>query len=247
MSVIVVIIQNILLMFKMKIGYTKRTRETKERIKDLMSDSLKRKKVFLNIGNTKSGADKYKRIGYLILNSNKAVENSADKKKMFRLFKENKINSVKFIELTFFGKLKSICYLLIGKDLVLREKGLNVLGISQFINFLKSENYVTLKENKIIEYRVIVFKNKIIRVMIKLAKEKDFSLKWENCRFKEVDKDTLKDKENIIKSVSCLNLDLAGVDVLVNKKGESKIIEVNSGMSLNEKSINLLFKEIEKL
>jgi len=228
----------------MKFGYTKKTKETKEKLLELMPYELEYTKIFLNIGNAKS---KGKR-GYVILNEPKAVKNSVDKKRMFRLFKENKIKSLRFIDLdNFLGKIKAIGYLTIGKDLVLRDIGLNILGISQLINFLKSKEYATLKEKKILEFRVLVFKDKILRTTIKLPKEKDFVLKQENCKFVEVKPNfSDEDKKNIINSVKCLGLDLGGVDVLINDKNEMKIIEVNSGMSLCSKSVRLVFKEITK-
>ena len=209
-----------------------------------MPDELKYTKIFLNIGNTNSKGKK----GYTILNTTKAVKNSVDKKKMFKLFKENEIKSVKFINLdNFLGKIKAVGYLTIGKDLVLREVGLNILGISQLINFLKSKEYATIKEKKVLEYRVLVFKDKILRTTIKLPKQKDFILKQENCKFVGVKpKFSEEDKKNIINSVKCLGLDLGGVDVLVNGKDEMKIIEVNSGMSLCSKSVKLVFDEIMK-
>lgn len=228
----------------MKIGYTKKTKETKDVLRERMPGELRHSKIFLNIGNSSSSQAKYK--DYLIINTNKAVSNSMDKRTMFKLFKNNKINSVRFIDLKGFGKLKALGYILIGRDLVLREQGLNVIGLSQLFNFLNSNSYCTIKENKVLEYRVIVFRNKLLRTMIKLPKENDFTLKQENCKFIEVNtKFTPEQKQTIIDSVKSLGLDLAGVDCLVNKKGALKIIEVNSGMSLCKKSADLLFKELK--
>ncbi len=229
----------------MRIGYTKKTKETKEKLLELMPDELKNTKIFLNIGNANSKGKK----GYTMLNDTKAVQNSVDKRKMFKLFKEHNIKSVKFIKLdNFLEKLKAVGYLARGKDLVLRDVGLNVLGISQLISFIKSKGYATIKEEKVLEYRVLVFKDKILRTTIKLPKEKDFVLKQENCKFVEVKPNfSDEEKENIINSIKCLKLDLGGVDVLVNDKGEMKIIEVNSGMSLCSKSAKLVFDEIIKL
>ena len=209
-----------------------------------MPDELEHTKIFLNIGNTNSKGKK----GYAILNTTKAVKNSVDKKKMFKLFKENEIKSVKFINLNnFLGKIKAVGYLAIGKDLVLREVGLNILGISQLVNFLKSKEYATIKEKKVLEYRILVFKDKILRTTIKLPKEKDFILKQENCKFIKVKPNFSKEeKKNIINSVKCLGLDLGGVDVLVNNKNEMKIIEVNSGMSLCSESVRLVFDGVIK-
>ena len=229
----------------MKIGYTKKTIETKDRLFELMPDDLKHAKIFLNIGNANSkGAP-----GYLMLNKPENVKNAADKKAMFKVFKENRINSVKFIDLKGLGKFKAIGYLLTGKDLVLREQGLNVIGISQLFRFLKSKEWVTLKEEKVIEYRVIVFRDKILRAMIKLPNKKDFTLKQENCRFIDIKPEFINETipKDVIKSVKCLGLDLAGVDCLINKKGEFKILEVNSGMSLCSKSIGLLFNELRRM
>lgn len=225
----------------MKIFSCNATEETGERLKNLLPQELENKPIALNLGYSD-----FKEIeGYKTLNPSYAVKNCVNKKEMFKTLKKSKIKCLKFFDLnTIKGKFLSLFCLLIGKEIVLRSNGIKILKLKDFSKILKNKDYATIKENKILEYRLIVFKNKIIRGMVKINKRGDFIVKQSNSRFKDIDLNKIseKDKQNIINSSLCLGLDLSGVDVLVNNKGKFKIIEVNSGMALCSKSIDILYK-----
>jgi len=165
--------------------------------------------------------------GYIIINHPDYVKNSVNKKIMFECFLNSGINALTYISYSQLFKPKNLFKLLTGKL------------------FLRNE-YATIKEKKVLEYRIIVFNGKTLKTYIKIPRNKDFILKKANCTFKRIESRFPSHVDiNIINSVKCLGLDLAGVDMLVNDKGEFKIIEVNSGPGMGKKTIKQLFKEIK--
>ena len=221
-----------------------KTSETTEQLNNLLPNDLKNTNILLNIGYSKFKETDYK--DYLILNTTESIKNCLDKKLMFKILKKNQVKCLKYFDLNKnIDKVRTIFYLLLNKELVLRnEKSLKVINFKEFKEiFNKKWKYSTLKENKLIEYRIIVFKNRIVRAMIKLNTSKDFQIKQENSKFIDIDINKLPKKvlKNIFKAVNSLKIDLSGIDILINKKGKFKIIEVNSGMSLCSKSIKRFY------
>ena len=207
------------------IGYTKKTKETATLIRDMMPHFYKN--IYLNLGNSNSDVKRLLNNGYIIINHPDYVKNSVNKKIMFECFLNSGINALTYISYSQLFKPKNLFKLLTGKL------------------FLRNE-YATIKEKKVLEYRIIVFNGKTLKTYIKIPRNKDFILKKANCTFKRIESRFPSHVDiNIINSVKCLGLDLAGVDMLVNDKGEFKIIEVNSGPGMGKKNIKQLFKEIK--
>jgi len=234
----------VLILVKMLIVGCNKTSETTEQLNNLLPNDLKNTNILLNIGYSKFKETDYK--DYLILNTTESIKNCLDKKLMFKILKKNQVKCLKYFDLNKnIDKVRTIFYLLLNKELVLRnEKSLKVINFKEFKEiFNKKWKYSTLKENKLIEYRIIVFKNRIVRAMIKLNTSKDFQIKQENSKFIDIDINKLPKKvlKNIFKAVNSLKIDLSGIDILINKKGKFKIIEVNSGMSLCSKSIKRFY------
>lgn len=230
----------------MKIRYVKKTRPTGKRLIELMPEQLEDLSIYFNFGNSDILFD-YD--DWLIFNTPEAVKNASNKKRMFRLFQENNINAIEYINLETQKEL-ALMKLRHGKKLVLREeKSLKLIGpVFGKQKIRNSNGYVTIKENKLSEYRIIVWNNRILKTYIKLPNNyiKKFQYKINNCTFKRLcynpfDSETT---ENILKSVRCLGLDLAGVDLLLNKDGEYKIIEVNSSPGMSEKTIKYLYQRM---
>ena len=212
----------------MEIKYTKKTCITGRLLKEYMLESLEDKKILLNLGNSHLNIGKYIIEGYNILNSLESIRNSANKRRMFRLFKENNIRCLKYVPI---------------EDLNTSKYFLERLTSQFFIR----NGYATIKEDKSIEYRIIVFRNRILKTYIKIPQTNEFILKKQNCVFKRMRMPfDYNIQENIINSVKCLGLDLAGVDMLINKKGEDKIIEVNSGPGMGIPTIKMLYRQIER-
>lgn len=231
--------------FKVIVKGSGRTEETTKRLQDLMPSNLENEKIVLNVGNSSLNEDCYK--DYIILNKVNSVKNCVNKKEMFKTLKKNGVKTLYYLDLNKpIDKLKSIFLLGINKELVLRNReGLKIINKKNLKEvFNKNWDYATIKENRLIEYRVIIFKNKVVRITFKLNKNNDFALKQNNSTFIEVDinKIPLKVRKNLLKAVEMLGIDLCGIDFLVNKKGKYKIIEVNSGMAMCEKSINSFYE-----
>ncbi|MFA6023566.1 MAG: hypothetical protein WC781_05750 [Candidatus Pacearchaeota archaeon] len=232
----------------MEIIYCEKTKETGERLVNLMPEELTERNIILNVGNSNYRQKDNSPIGNeeLILNSVNSIKNCVNKKEMFRIFKENRIKSVSFIDLDKpMGKIKSSVILLFGKELVLRkDKEIEVIKLSEIKRLFKNKfDYATIKENRILEYRIIVFKNKVVRAMVKLNYGGDFVLKQDNSKFIDVNINKIPHKtiNNLLKATKYLGIDLCGIDLLVNKNGKFKILEVNSGMALCSKSINQFY------
>ena len=206
----------------MIIEYVKKTNKTASRLKELMPDELIDEDICLNLGN--SNID-YTDDDYLIINEPDAIRNSANKKRMFELFKENNIRCVEYVDI----REVNIFQRLLGKLYI--RKG-----------------YATKRENKVSEFRIIVFNNRILKTYLKMPQNKNFVLKKNNCVFKRIREPFIRSvKDNILNSVKCLGLDLAGVDMLINTNNEDKIIEVNSGPGMGYPTIRKLYKRIRRM
>ena len=103
------------------------------------------------------------------------------------------------------------------------------------------------------EYRVHIFQDKVIRVSKKVPKEDEHS-KWIRSFEKGWKFIDLKSYiylnplviEESKKAVSSLGLDFGGVDVILSDNRKAYVLEVNTGMGLMEKSLELytqIFKE----
>lgn len=227
----------------------KKTEETCQRLRDLMPRSLRDKKIALNMGNSELKKDYSK---YLLLNNPEAVKRAVNKKKMFEVLEDNRINCLKYMDIEYLkGKAEAVVSLFSGKEIVLRDGGdIKVITASELRELYNPKwKYATIKENKLLEYRFVVFRDKILRAMVKANAKGDFRVKQENSEFRMIDITKIPEDaiNNIIKSVKCLGLDLAGVDVLLNMKDEFKIIEVNSGMALSPRSIKRLYKAVKEI
>ncbi len=184
-------------------------------MRTLMPEELKNADIILNLGDS-SATNGY---DYNWINEPEAVRNASNKRRMFELFEENEIKCITRVNGHF---------------------------VQYFISRITRNGITTIRENKVKEYRVIVYNGRMMKVMEKVPKNGDFILKLENCDYQRVERFVIpkEDRRNIIRAVECLGLDLAGVDVLKNDKGEFKVIEVNSGPGMGEKNIGLLFRRI---
>lgn len=229
------------------------TQETRENLQYDTDNSinLKSKKILLNLGYSNLNENDY--LDYLILNKAISIKNIVNKKLMLKILNNYKIKSLKCLDLKDKKDvLKAIFYLLLNRKLVLRDNGyLKIVGLKDFLKYYKKYDYATLKENKVLEYRVIIFDNKIIRVLLKNNIVKSFNLKQDNSRFIELEDyhyNSIKPLLNeCLKAVRLFNIDLCGIDVLINDKNEFKIIELNTGIRLCRKSRDLLIREFNRL
>jgi hypothetical protein len=119
--------------------------------------------------------------------------------------------------------------------------------------YLSRCRYGTIKEEKIAEYRVIMYKGKLIEMFRKIPKpnhESDFALKAYNSNFVIVRDENWRNRHNKVLEVckhamNTLKIDLCGFDVLINKQKEIKIIEANSGMGMCDNSIQKFYRLLE--
>lgn len=206
------------------------TAETIERLEHRFSDV--NSDFILNIGNSEFE-------GKGVLNKADKIKGCIDKKNMFREFKRNGVNCLKFYDLgSWYGWVRALFRVVFGNKLVLRKgRNCKVVRLKGFLKNYGNYDYGTLFENKVFEYRVLVFKGNIFRSMIKFNPfSKKFRLCLDNTHFKDCWVRSEIEKESL-KAVKCLGLDLAGVDVLMNDRFQFKVIEVNSGMGLQKESI----------
>ena len=187
---------------------------------------------------------KFKENGYTnhnIINSVQAIKNCIDKENALRTLRKNKVKCLKCYSLkSKIGLFLATFY--IKRGLVLRkEKELKLVSnLKDFLKYYKYYDYFTVKEDKVLEYRVIMFKNKPLRTTLKLNNRGNFQLKQDNSKFIDVKWIRGDIIRNCRKATELLKIDLCGIDVLVNKKFDIRIIEVNSGMRLCRKSCEIL-------
>ena len=238
----------------MKIISSQRTCKTKQLVRELIPDWAKPKSILLNLGDSSINEREYS--GYKIINRVENIRNCSNKIRMFEIFNENGIKAVTYVPIrrSDYGNLNLMRFKMKfrGKELVFRRgKELKVIPIEQVsVRDMNYYDFATIKEDKEKEYRIIIYKDKIVRAMIKINETGDFQFKQENCRFVTMDfsKFPQSVKDNLFKAVKVLGIDLCGIDLLKNTDGEFKILEINSGMSLSERSIeeffNLLKEEV---
>ncbi|MCH7534158.1 MAG: hypothetical protein IH948_00130 [Bacteroidetes bacterium] len=247
----------------MRIRYVRKTGPTGRLMTRLIPERLQNKPIIFNFGSSESLNCSCP----LVFNTPEAVYNASNKKRMFRMLIDSDIDTLDFIDLST-DRQRAINLLRQGKELVLRE-GKTIRLISPFRGgwqsyfrgkkwkmrkadyqrLMNSNGYVTVKEDKLSEYRVIVWNKRILKTYIKIPKNpyrEMFKYKFRDCTFRRIcHPDFSSDMyENIIESVNCLGLDLAGIDILINTDGVFKIIEVNSSPGMSEKTINHLYRRM---
>ena len=228
----------------MKIAYCKRSSVTGRTLQKEIG--YKYNGVLLNLGNSSfTEEDYYKEV----INRVKAIRNCVNKKRMFEILKSYSVPSLTYFDLKKIGDIiRAEAYIIKGKALVLRNntRFKIVSSIREFKSEYRNYTYATLKERKLKEYRIVMFKGVPIRRMIKIVDEPNFKLKQDNCHFVTIENA----REDIIQAckeaVSCLEIDLCGIDICITDKDRAKIIEVNSGMSLSERSRERLKEELKK-
>jgi len=197
------------------------------------------------LGNSQFNAEKeYAEQGWRIVNRVKAIRKCVDKKAMFRAFEKAGVKSLSFFDLkTASGLIHAGTLVSMGKKMVFR-RGRAYLIVSNTLDFVRNYglfDYATVFEDKLLEWRVLVYKGKVFKVMKKDADDDGvFALKQESTRFRRVDSPLKEVAEQSVKAAAALGLDLCGVDVCLTKKGDVKVIEANSGMALGKHSCRLL-------
>jgi glutathione synthase/RimK-type ligase-like ATP-grasp enzyme len=237
----------------MEIVYCKKTRPTATLMKEMIPEILRDFKIIINLGNSSFNEHEDRYREYEIVNKIEAIKNSVDKKAMFKLFIKNKIPTVEFLDLSDpYDKRVAELYLEMGHKIILRSdkpKQFIRAAHRKYKKRLNNFTYATVQESKQAEYRVIVFKNKILRCMMKVPNDNaSFRMKQHNCTFYGINKREFPvEALRMVKSaVKVLGLDLAGADLMLNDKNEWKVLEVNSGMGLNKRSITKLYTRIQK-
>lgn len=214
-----------------------RTSETADRLREQLADL--QLDLTINLGNSSyddSSIDDSK-----IINRTEAVKKCVDKKLMFENLIKGNVKTLAYYDITRLrDRLRTI---LKFNDLVLRDENrLKIVKWYRLFSHYKAYSYATGLESKIYEYRVLLYRHKPFRVMVKVNNGNDFVLKQHNSVFIDItpyraNNDVL---DEAIKSSKALGIDLASVDLLVNKDNEIKVIECNSGSRLCLKSIGLL-------
>ena len=228
----------------MKIIRCGRTEETCDRLEHNMPKELRSLPILLNYGNSKVEDDD----DYILINSQEAIKRCIDKGEMFRHIKGY---SVDYINLKNpIGVFRGFLALTLSKELVLRKGGkLKCVGsVREFSKLLKKYDYATIKENKKFEYRVLMLYGKPFKIKMKYNKKGGFVNKQENCRFIDINIDDFRELygnsifDDLSKAVWNLGIHLCGVDLILNDKGEFKILEVNSGAGMCGRSVREFYR-----
>jgi len=225
---------------------TRITKETFERIIEEY-DKLPSGKWLFNLGNGNFGGQgRYESEGYNIINKVNNIKNCSNKKRMFEILRQNKVPSLIYYDLNISqDRLRAMQHIRNGGIICLRRrKSLKrVKTLEGFNRLYQSYNYATAQENKRYEYRVVMLKDNVVVVYVKNPSLKVFKYKQEYCTFGRI---TLEKNSDILEvckqSTKALGIDICGIDVLVNKKGQAKIIEVNSGNGMAGRTIKKIMK-----
>lgn len=230
-----------------------KTRLTREKFEEVIIEyeKLPKGKWLFNLGN---GNFMWEREhisnGFKIINKVENIKNCSNKKRMFEILTHNNVPCLEYFDLDnptdiFYAKHA----IAIGKILCLRRRKRlkRVDNLNSFNYHRDWYRYATTKENKRFEYRVVMLYNEPIVVFIKNPNDHIFKYKQEYCTFARI---TLPKDDSVLKvckqATKALGIDMCGVDILVNKKGEAKIIEVNSGNGMAGRTIKKIMKLLRK-
>lgn len=184
------------------------------------------------------------------LNSREAVSNASNKKRMLELLKQAEITIPRFScnvsEISELADESGNVYIRDKQGVVRYGNDFNIYSDSYFTEPVK---------NKQREYRVQVFRDKIMGVYekIPLTEEVPKLYKSYTCKFSKCDI-TLEGarvhkeaQEMCINSVKALGLDFGGVDLIRDSEGNFTVCEVNSAMGLNSLNIEKWAEEFRNV
>lgn len=231
----------------MKIVGSRKSKETKKLMKEMIPDELRDKDVLVNLGwSGFTQASNHE----LTINTIQGIRNCAEKYQMHKLFALHGVPSVTFFDFnTKEGRKNMLEHMSIDDKFVLR--GVDILyDFDAIYDAWGWYDYVTLYERPKKEYRVLMFRGRPFRVMEKKLKEgheNDWQRHIENCDFKAISVRTISGAitDACIKACNAVGIDLAGVDVMVTEDDKVKVIEVNSAPSMNDVSIRKFFKRLQ--
>jgi len=169
------------------------TEDTERRLWDTLPANFERKKILINLG-VSTFEDEHKYPDYKIINRVKAIKRCVDKGKSLEILKRHRIKTVKSFDLEKLNPLLFIYlalrYLIWDQKLILKRNGhLKIVDFQKFFSELENINrysYITVKEDKEREYRVLLYKGKPFRVMEKNGNPSIFAWKNEHCHFSNV-------------------------------------------------------------
>lgn len=227
-----------------------KTRLTKERFENVLEEGYKHVptgKWLFNLGNSRFDREHiYEREGYTIINKVDNVYNCFNKKRMFRILIRNDVGCLKYFNFQVQEDIDLVRkYVRHGYAICLRaNKRMRIVKTAaDFERHYNNYTYATKVEDKLFEYRVVILHNKLVNIFIKNKHDNGFKYKQENCTFARL---TLPDNDPVLatslKAARVLGIDLCGVDILVNKNKEAKIIEVNSGNGMMSRTIKKILK-----
>lgn len=211
-----------------------------------------------------NGAPKVKRI-----NTIDAIDICSNKQLMKKHFTRAKIKTAPWFMLSYKDKTNNKIKKMFekyGKIIAKHKNSSHGTGIfiletmNDYLNFKRNhdiESYIFEKYyNYSREYRIHVYKDKCFHAVRKLLKQQENKNKGkhlENCVFINEQNpkfntpetwDTI--KAECIKALKACKLDLGCLDVLVNKKGDFLILEVNSNPGLGEKGLQIYKEFLQK-
>lgn len=232
----------------MKIFRSKYTRETSTLLREMMPEEFRELPIVLNYGNGCNFRES-KYGNKLILNHKEAVRRCSNKKEMFRYISDC---SVEYIDIKMVEGFRNAVDKLLKKKELVGRKG-NRIGIikriRELVDVYPDIDYVTVKEDKEKEFRVLMVLGEPFRIMEKINSNGDFMLKHANSTFRgrKISNFDFDIMEKIKCAVKKIGIDVCGVDVCLNRKGEYKILEINSGASLCKRSVRKFYKKLGEL
>ena len=166
------------------------------------------------------------------LNTKQAVNNASDKGRMIELLIEHGVSVPEFAE---------------DNTPAFRRNRYDHIVYRP--NRIEGDKYALKPVDKVKEYRVHVFNDRVIGVYEKEPNEGESGLirKAENCRFRRVDRATenIEGVQPIAKqAVKALDMLFGGVDVIEDREGKLYVTEVNSAPALNTPNLARWGREI---
>ena len=227
-----------------------KTRITSERFKDYMPSSLSDVDIIINLGNSDFNDRSYYNTHYIVNKSNN-IKNCTHKMDSLLAMQEAGVPCLEVMNLrTIQGYNKALSYVSQHIPLVLRKHSgyWRVRNRRHFIRCTRNNNYdyATKIEKNVKEWRIVLFKGNLVRISWKRPNIPSFRRKSNTCTFFTDDNYDYEIINICRQAQKLFNIDLCGIDILQNERGEYKIIEVNSGMSLLRPSIRYIYKLIKK-
>lgn len=196
--------------------------------------------VMINLGNTGIDETLYK--NHIIINSIQSIKKCKNKKKTAKILGR--------LSIKHYHPKNPIVLLNLHKGIYLRTpQGVQHCNtLKEYAQHYRTATSATIKQDTAIEYRTIMLWHEPIRIQLKHYNgqhtRKLHNTTWEEIPIHHFDPHNL---QKLSKATRKLKIHLCGIDHIVTKKGQWKILEINTAPGMNHNTLQKITKKINEV